>query len=61
MDKILMLRKEGLMGAREESIGMRRQAPEPGPMRYAYAWPARDKSETTILFLGSEPIYPQSV
>ena len=24
---------------------MRRQAPELGPMRYAYAWPARDISD----------------
>ena len=37
MDKILMLRKEGHMGARGIYIGMRRQAPELGPMRYAYA------------------------
>ena len=42
MDKILMLRKEGHMGARGIYIGMRRQASELGPMRYAYAWPARD-------------------
>ena len=42
MDKILMLRKEGQVGARGIYIGMRRQAPELGPMRYAYAWPARD-------------------
>ena len=37
MDKILMLRKEGHMGARGIYVGMRQQAPELGPMRYAYA------------------------
>ena len=42
MDKILMLRTEGHMGARRIYIGMRRQAPELGPMSYAYAGPARD-------------------
>ena len=43
MDKILMLRKEGHMGARGIYIGMRQQAPELGPMRYAYARNNRDR------------------
>ena len=43
IDKILMLRKEGHMGAREIYIGMRRQAPELDPMRYAHAGLARDR------------------
>ena len=30
------------MGARGIYIGMRRQVPELGPMRYAHVWPARD-------------------
>ena len=48
MDKILMLRKEGHMGARGIYIGMRRQAPELGPIRYTYAWPARDRTSLVI-------------
>ena len=44
IDKILMLRKEGHMGARGIYIGMRRQAPELGPMRYAHAGSARDRT-----------------
>ena len=35
-DKILMLRKEGHMGARGIYIGMRQQAPKLGPIRYTY-------------------------
>ena len=42
MDKILMLRKEGHMGARRVYIGMRQETPELGPMRYAHAGSARD-------------------
>ena len=47
IDKILML-EEGQMGARGTYIGIRRQAPELGPMRYAYAWPAHDNLLTYI-------------
>ena len=42
MDKILMVRKEGHMGARRVYIGMRQETPELGPMRYAHAGSARD-------------------
>ena len=42
MDKILMLRKEGHMGARRVYIGMRQETPEPDPMRYAHAGSAHD-------------------
>ena len=44
IDKILMLRKEGHMGARGIYIGMWRQAPELGPMRYAHTGSARDRT-----------------
>ena len=51
MDKILMLRKEGYIGARGIYIGMRRQALELGPMRYTYTWPARDSEGLNLLHI----------